>query len=272
MRADGDKFTAKRLRVEADLSDTGDAVFGIVAGGDLGYHLMDWIDADSDGDQEPVVYLASDDEQPETVDLRVLDLIDGQLVEIERRGDPPIQRGLVLDRQVDPETSLKFDASWWIADGTLYSARTVDSYPAYGMSYELPEVYPIEVWAWRADDGVLVPQEEQRQCLRLGREKPISCAEADSVGVPAFFPEATDRIGMGDSFDLFTGGTVSLAGTVDSGGTRDAELVVTFGSQSQRLRGSRPGRCRRCRWCRSTPTPTSRCSSPGKAPTARRTC
>jgi hypothetical protein len=228
VRVDGDEYTAERLRLEAELSSTGDLAFGIVEGGESGYHLTGAIDVDGDGDLEPVVYLGNSDERAE-VDLRVLDLVDGQLVELEQRGEPPIQNGPVLDRQVDDRVSMMFQTAWWIADDTLYSSRSTQSYAFRGMSQSVPDPYLADVWAWQRDGDDLVPVVQDQACIGNGAlgPEPVACP-AGGGDVPDVFPAATETIGVGESFevDLDGGGLDTIA--LESRASADAaDLVIT---------------------------------------------
>lgn len=202
VRADGDRYTAERLRLETELSDSGEGAFGLLAIDDTSYHLTDWLDVDSDGDQELLVWVGNKDERPE-VDLRVLDLVDGQLVELEQRGDVEIQSGPVLDRRVDDRVSLMFETAWWVDDGNLHSSRSVDSYAHRGMTQDTPEIYRAEVWVWQqAEPGVLSPVSQEMACMANGPEgpEPVFCPPT-MVDVPELYPELTGAIGVGESFE-----------------------------------------------------------------------
>ena len=228
VRVDGDQYTARRLRVEADLSSTGALVFGVVDGGEFGYNLVDGIDADTDGDQEPVVYFANGDESTE-VDLRVLDVVDGQIVELAQQGEPAIQNGAVLDREVDDRVSMKFQTAWWIADGTLYSSRSTQSYAFRDMSQSVPDPYLADLWAWQRDGDVLVPVAQDRTCIGNGDlgPEPVACPD-DGGEVPEVFPEADDKIGMGESFQVdLDGGGMDTVALEPIAGVDGAELIVT---------------------------------------------
>ena len=234
VRADGDEFTAARLRLEVDLSGTGTTTYGLVDAGGSDYSIVGTADADSDGGDELVLYLGA-------VEARfvVVDLLDDYLVEVPQDDAAPMSTGLVADRQVDDRVTLAFATARWLADGTLYSSRSVSSYPTYGMSQEVPDPYLADVWAWRLVDGVLTPQPQPRLCIPAGEDgsRGRPCSEGEGDGLRPLFPEATASVGVGDSAELeldFDGRPDTVA-LVDAGGGA-TELVVTTSYGEQRLR------------------------------------
>ena len=228
VRADGDRYTAERLRLEAELSGSGEQVFGVLAIGGVDYHLTDWLDVDTDGDQELLVWVGNPDERPEA-DLRVVELIDGQLVQLEQTGDVEIQSGPVLDRKVDDRVSLMFQTAWWVDDGNLYSTRSVRSYPFRGMTQSVPTVYRADVWTWQqVEPGVLSPVPQEPGCMSVrghAGPEPVPCPPT-MVDVPDLFPELTGAIGVGEFFrlDYGTGAPNRIALEDDGSGV---DLVMT---------------------------------------------
>ncbi|MDQ4051246.1 MAG: hypothetical protein M3237_00915, partial [Actinomycetota bacterium] len=228
VHADGDEYVAERLRLEADLSGSGEQVFGVIAIGNIDYHLSDWLDVDSDGDHELLVWVGSPDERPE-VDLRVLDLVEDQLVPLEQTGEVEIQNGPVLDRKVDDRVSLMFQTAWWVDDGTLYSSRSVNSYPVRGMSQSTPDVYRAHLWAWQqTEPGTLAPVPQDEICMSRQGDAgpgPVACPP-DGVDLPDFFPELTGSIGVGESFGIDYGAGSPDTVALEADGS-DVDLVMT---------------------------------------------
>ena len=223
----GEPLLGPRLRLESELS-TGGAVFGVIDSGDVSANFMRPIDADADGGQE--VTLNRDQADGLTTDWVVVDLVDDQLVELEQDTSVPLATGDVPD---PADSDLAFAVDRWVADGSLYSARSVRSFPRYGMSFELPDPYVADVWAWRAEDGRLVPEPAGELCISRIQGTRKLCAHDEGDDLPAFFPEATDLIDVGESFseDVDFDGrddTISLDGTVNDGmvDAGDVELVV----------------------------------------------
>ena len=160
----------------------------------------------------------------------MLDLVDDQLVEIDQRGEPPIENGAVLDRRVDERVSMKFQTYWWIADGTLYSSRSTESYAFRDMSQGVPDPYLADIWAWEREGEFLVPVAQDRECIGNGDQGPEPVACPDSGGdVPDVFPAVPDTIGVGESFevDLDGGGADTVALEADSSRGDWLELVIT---------------------------------------------
>ncbi|MCW2797537.1 hypothetical protein [Nocardioides sp.] len=228
-----------RLRIEADLSSTGSQVFGIVDSGGLDFGSPEAISADSDEARELVLYR-------DGLDAAVLDLVDDQLVEATLPVSPPLLNGAVPAS--DPHRG--YDSRWWIEPGTrvLYSYLSVDTFSGIE-PLETPRVYPVEVTAWSLVDGALMPSRVGRQCIDRAADPtidlPVPCAGGPGADVPDLFPEATDTIGLGESFETEVAGgtaTVSLEGTATHGSVADgdAELVLTLPDGTQE-RVSLPG-------------------------------
>lgn len=235
---DGDPIYG-RLRIEADLSSTGTQVFGIVDSGGLDFGVPEGIQADSDAGRELVLYR-------DGLNLAALDLVDGQLLDVTPPASQPLVNGTV--RAEDPGRG--YASRWWIEPGTrvLHSYLSLDSFAGVE-PLQTPPVYPVEVTSWSLADGSLVPEDLGRQCVDTQADPtsdlPVPCAAGSGTDVPALFPEATDHIGLGESFDVEVDGgtaTVALEGTATDGsvGEGDAELVVTMpGAADKRV--SLPG-------------------------------
>ncbi len=234
VRADGDEFTAARLRLEVDLSGSGTTTYGLVDVGGSDYSIVGTVDADSDGGSELVLYVGV-----EGARFVVVDLVEGYLVDVPQDETAPLTTGLVVDREVDERVTLSFDTTRWLRDGTLYSSRSVSSYPTYGMSHEVPNPYVADVWAWRLVDGVLTPQPQPPLCIPAGADgvRGRPCADGEGDGVPPLFPEVTASVGVGEFAEL----DLDLDGRPDEAALEDAgsgatDLVVTTSSGEQRLR------------------------------------
>jgi hypothetical protein len=225
----GDPLTGPRIRVESDLS-SGESVFGIADSGGVSVNFMEPADLDVEGGQE--LMLNRDQADGIGSDWLVVDLVDGQLIELEQDGSAPLSWGDVPD-PADPDLAFATDR-WVTKAGALYSARTVRSFPRYGMSFELPDPYVAEVWAWQVDGLRLVPVAQPQLCISTLEESRKPCTGDQGEDLPDFYPEETELIGVGESFEEdvdFDGraDTIALEGTVTDGsvGEGDVELVVT---------------------------------------------
>lgn len=216
-----------RLRIEADLSATGSQVFGIIDSGGIGFGVLEGIQADADAGRELVLYR-------DELDLAVLDLVDDRLVEASLPAGRTLVNGTV-PAEVDGRG---YASRWWIEPGTrvLHSYLSLDSFAGVE-PLQTPPIYPVAVTSWSLADGSLVPEDLGRQCVDTEADPanglPVPCADGSGADVPALFPEATDTIGLGESFDVEVDGgtaTVSLEGTATDGSVDDgdAELVVTL--------------------------------------------
>lgn len=94
-----------------------------------------------------------------------------------------------------------------------------------------------------------MPEDLGRQCIDIETDPmndlPVPCADGSGTDVPTLFPEATDSVDLGESFDVEVEGgtaTVSLEGSATDGSVEDgdSELVVTLpGGAEERV--SLPG-------------------------------
>lgn len=231
----GEPLIGPRLRIEADLSD-GESVFGIVDSGSVSVNVVDHINADGDRDQELV--LNRDHADGLTSSLIVVDIVDGHIVEVEQAAGAPLTTGDVADAE---RSGLAYQTERWIEGGTLYSSRSVRSFPRYGMSFELPNPYVADVWSWQLVDGVLTPVVVGQLCINTLEETRKPCAGDEGEDLPAFFPEGTELIGVGESFTAdvdFDGrdDTIALEGDVSDGsvGDGDVDLVVSTTSYGEK--------------------------------------
>ena len=235
----GEPLIGPRIRVESDLSGGG-SVFGITDSGGVSVNFMDPVDLDGDGAQELMLNRDPEDGLASS-DWIVVDLVDGQLVELEQDDAAPLSWGDVPD----PD-----DAGPGVRDGPVDLSRR-DLALLVAVGAELPPV-----------------RHELRACPtptspRCGRGRSTasgwcpsprtSCASAqieetrqpctgdEAEDLPAFFPEETDLIGVGESFteDVDFDGrpdTIALEGTVTDGSVEDGdvELVVTTTSYGEK--------------------------------------
>lgn len=227
----GEPLIGPRIRVEAELSSTGDLVWAVIDSGEVSANIA--FDAQLDGDpgREILVYR-------DGLDLAVLDLAVDRLVEPTAPETPLLLNGTVEEQG----TGRGFESRVWVDRGALYSYLSDDSFSEIE-PLSTPLIYPVSVTSWSISDGVLVPGGPARQCVDVisdtgsGDLPPlVDCADsggASGTGVPAFFPEAEELAGLGDSFEVDLDGgvaTVALEGTARNGTVEegDAELVVTF--------------------------------------------
>ena len=115
----------------------------------------------------------------------------------------------------------------------------MSSYPAYGMSYEVPDRFVADVWAWRLVDGVLTPQPLPQLCIPAGEDgsRGRPCADGEGDGVPLLFPEVTASVGVGHSTQLdldFDRSPDTVA--LEDAGDGATDLVVSTSYGEQRLR------------------------------------
>ncbi len=227
----GEPLIGPRVRLESDLSGGG-AVFGIVDSGEVSVNFMDPVDLDGDGAEE--LMLNRDHSDGLTTDWVVVDVVDGQLVALEQDGSAPLSGGDVPDPD-DPD--LAFATDRWISpdESALFSARSLRSFARYGMSFEVPDPYAAQVWTWEIDGLRLVPVAQDQLCISQVEETREPCSGDEGEDLPAFLPEETNLIGVGESFTADVDfdqvdDTVSLEGAtpgVDGQvGDGDVELVV----------------------------------------------
>lgn len=193
----GKPLVGPGVRVEVDLSSTGDQVFGLTSSEGSFVNVMNAVDLDGDGDRELVL------SRDEGVPAAVLALRDGQLAEATRPDDPPLVTGTVPTGAGDRGRP----SYLWVAGGGLYSYLSVDDFSGVD-PVEDPTYYEVDVTRWSLDDGTMVPTAEGRQCvdktLEGSDDLPVPCEDDDED--PQLFPEAQETIGVGESFDVSADG------------------------------------------------------------------
>ncbi|WP_341924487.1 hypothetical protein [Nocardioides psychrotolerans] len=229
----GEPLIGPRLRVEAELSSTGDLVWAVIDSGEVSANIGDVVQLDEDPGLELTVYR-------DGLDFAVLDLLDDRLVEPTAPETPRLLNGVVEEQG----TGRGFESRVWVDQGALFSYLSDDSFTG-PEPLETPVVYPVSVTSWSISEGRLVPSAPARRCIDVvtvtdsGFLPPLAdCADsggASGTGVPELFPEEEGLVGLGGSFESEIDGrvvTVALEGTARDGtGTveeGDAELVVTF--------------------------------------------
>ncbi len=238
LRTEPGELIGPRVRLESDLSG-GDAVFGIVDSGEVSINFIDPVDLDRDGAEELMLNRDAEDGLASS-DWLVVDLVDGQLVELEQDDSAPLTWGDVPDPD---DADLAYATDRWLSpdETSLFSSRSVRSFPRYGMSFEVPDPYAAQVWAWEIDGLRLVPVAQDQLCISQVEDTHRPCAGDEAEDLPGFFPENTDLIGVGESFseDVDFDGrpdTIALEGTVTGGSVEedDVELVITTTSYGEK--------------------------------------
>ena len=220
----GEPLIGPRIRIESDLSGGG-SVFGVTDSGGVGVNFMDPVDLDGDGSQE--LMLNSRPGDGLSSDWIVVDLVDGQLVELEQDRVGP----LVLGRRARPRRPRP-----GLCDGPVDLPRRVLALlvavaaKLRQVRHELRGARPLR----RA--GVVVGDRRPPAGARGsgpalhqpggGNREP--CTGDEGEDVPTFFPAETNLIGVGESF------------TTDV----DFDQVDDTVSLEGQLRRRRPGRRR----------------------------
>lgn len=196
-----------RTRLQTTLSTTGEEAYGIAElGTTIGTNALDPIDADSDGDQELVLYYEDMTEVGGGGYPLVFDLRGGLLVQAVVE-DPEL---LVQGEKAVPGSETEFydmvlSHTYWIEDGRLYSARSVDAFARGNMTLLRPEFYRVDTYAWRLDeDGLLVAGDTG--CRTMSPEGIQPCeSELDDGIVHYVDSAATGTFGVGEGADFNVG-------------------------------------------------------------------
>ncbi|GAA4687293.1 hypothetical protein [Nocardioides nanhaiensis] len=236
-------------RVDAVLSSTGQLAYGTFDnnGTFTNFFSPATIDADSDGSDEVVVY-RPDAEGVGGGDLLVVDLVGGYLVEVPREESAPLSVDAITDESKPQRRGefFAFATNRWVQDGTLYSSRSVESYATGGVAtyFNVPRTYRSLAWAWRIEEGRLVPEPVPEVCIDAledggGTPAGRACADGETDAVPGFFPERPATVGVGQSaafddvdFDQRpdTLGIEGPGGDVEEG---EAELVLDLSAAGE---------------------------------------
>jgi hypothetical protein len=211
-----------RTRVQTTLSSTGEEAFGLVElGTTIGINALDPIDADSDGDQELVLYTTDLDGGPGApFEPVVLDLRDGLLVRAVPEDPQLLVSGDVAVPGSETEYYDRVHLQTFGVDGaTLVSTRSVNAFAraAGGMTVLRPESYVVDTYEWTLDDqGVLRPGEPG--CLVHVPEATTPCDSDSADDLPYVTTESTDTIGVGEQVALEDGGLGYRARVEDQDG------------------------------------------------------
>ena len=211
-----------RTRVQTTLSSTGEEAFGLVElGTTIGTTALGPIDADSDGDQELVLYTTDPDGGPGVLtEPVVLDLRDGLLVRAVPEDPQLLASGDVVVPGSETEYYDRVHAqSFGVESATLVSTRSVNAFAraAGAMTVLRPETYVMDTFEWTLDDqGVLRPGEPG--CLVHVPEATTPCDADSTDDLPYVTPESTDTIGVGEQVALDDGGLGYRARVEDDGG------------------------------------------------------
>lgn len=218
-----------RTRVQTTLSSTGDEAFGLVElGSTIGTKALDPIDADSDGDQELVLYTTNLDGGPGALsEPVVLDLRDGLLVRAVPEDPQLLARGdLAVPGSETEHYDLVHEQTFTVEDGTLVSTRSANAFARVvgGMTVLRPETYVLDTFEWTLDDqGVLRPGEPG--CLVQAPEATTPCDPGSTDDLPYVTNESTDVIGVGEQVALEDGG-LGYRARVEDAGDGAGTLVV----------------------------------------------
>lgn len=193
-----------RIRLQTTLSTTGDEPYGIAElGTTIGTTALQPIDADSDGDQELVLWYDDVTAVGGGGHPLVFDLREGLLVQAVVEDPGLLVRGQVPEPGGATEHyEMVRIHDYWVDDGGLVSSRSVNAFASGGMTLFQPESIVVDTWEWELDDdGVLRPGETG--CRVLGPESATACAPDQVDDPPVVSPVATEVIGVGEraSFD-----------------------------------------------------------------------
>ncbi|RYC14764.1 hypothetical protein [Nocardioides zhouii] len=196
-----------RTRMQTTLSSTGEEAYGIAElGTTIGTVALPPIDADGDGDQELVLYRDELFSGPVQGNHPIVfDLRDGLLVQA-----PVESADLLLRGEVPvPGTAAEFydmvrPHDYWIEEGKLFSARSVNEFASDTMTTMRPETYVMDAWEWvLGEDGVLRPVEAG--CRAQGLESFVVCAPGQVDDLPVVTPVANETIGVGEQAEYADG-------------------------------------------------------------------
>ncbi len=220
-----------RIRLQTTLTTTGKEAYGIAdVESTIGLTAEGVIDADGDGDQELVVFDPDFDSGTNGGVPLVFDLREGLLAQV-----VPEEPGLLLrgDVQVPGSQTEFYDRArvhhYWIADGSLFSGRSEESFARAGENQARPLVVALETWEWRlGDDGVLRPEAAGCQELEFDLR---DCEGDPSDQVPNLGAPVETTVGPGESAEFTRSYPFSLR--VESG---DPPLLVVQGYDAGALR------------------------------------
>jgi len=194
-----------RIRLQTTLSSTQEEAYGIAQlSTTIGTNALEPIDADSDGDQELVLYYDDPDAVGGGGYPLVFDLRDGLLVQAVAEDPDLLVRGQV---PVPGSATEFYDLvrihDYWIEDASLFSSRSVNAYAAGNMTLMRPETVVLDTWEWILDeDGIL--RATDAGCMRVGLESVTPCSGNVDDEVPYVSPIAERTIGVGESADFST--------------------------------------------------------------------
>jgi hypothetical protein len=201
------KDFAGRTRVQTTLTSTREEAYGVVElGTTIGINALDPVDADSDGDQELVLYTTEAGGPGTPFEPGVLDLREGLLVQAVSE-DPELLSG--GDVAVPGSATTYYDLvhvqSFWVDGGTLVSTRSVNAFARGAMTLLRPETYVAERHDWTlGDDGVLRAGEPA--CVVFVPEATTECGPDAADDLPYVTSGSTDTIGVGEQVALEDGG------------------------------------------------------------------
>ncbi|TGN64835.1 hypothetical protein EXE59_13350 [Nocardioides eburneiflavus] len=210
-----------RVRMQTTLSASGEDAYGVTDVGTTIVSALEPVDADSDGDQELVLYY--DDYANGGYPL-VFDLRDGLLVQAVVDEPELLVRGDVPEPGTDsPYYEMVRQHEYWVEDGTLWSSRSVNAYATGGMTIVKPLVTVLDAWRWRLTEaGLLEPVDAG--CLRhdVVDDSRRPCEEGATDDLPPVAAVAAESIGVGDRATVDGG----LPFTVRLQAFADPSLVV----------------------------------------------
>lgn len=195
-----------RIRLQTTLSTTGGEAYGIAElGTTIGTTALQPIDADSDGDQELVLWYDDVTAVGGGGYPLVFDLREGLLVQAVAEDPGLLVRG---DVPVPGAGTEHYEMvrihDYWIDGGRLLSSRSVNAYAAGNMTLLRPETIVVDTWEWTlGEDGVLTASDAG--CLRVGLESQTPCGANAVDDVPYLSPVATGTIGIGEAAEFREG-------------------------------------------------------------------
>jgi hypothetical protein len=187
-----------RVRMQTTLSGSGEDAYGVTDIGTTIVSALEPVDADADGDEELVLYF--DDYANGGYPL-VFDLRDGLLVQAVVDQPDLLVRGDVPVPGTDgPYYELVRQHEYWVADGTLWSSRSVSAYASGNMTIVKPRVTVLDAWTWRlTKDGLLEPV--VAGCLRYDvvDDSRTPCEGDAADDLPPVAAVAAESFGVGAS-------------------------------------------------------------------------
>lgn len=215
-----------RVRMQTTLSGSGDDAYGVTDIGTTIVSALEPVDADSDGDQELVLYYDDPAAAPGGGGYPlVFDLRDGLLVRAAVEDPELMVRGHV---PVPGERTEHYDMvrvhEYGVEDGSLWSSRTVNAFATGNMTLFRPELTVVDTWEWVLDeDGVLRPV--ATGCRVQTVEAMTDCAPGQVDDPPIVSPVATETVGTGEEAAFDEG--YAFTARIDA--VADPSLVVEGG-------------------------------------------